>query len=61
MLDFDQMIYGKRLKVDVNFFIRQELAFLSVDELVVQLKKDVDSAYRRFHANFAVRFVQEKH
>ncbi len=48
ILDFNQDIYGKRLMVDILFFIREEQAFNSVDQLVQQLHLDIEYANKRF-------------
>ncbi len=42
ILDFDADLYGKFVKVEFFDFIRSERRFKGVDELVVQLKKDVE-------------------
>lgn len=41
ILDFDQMIYGKELKVEFVEHIRDEVKFESKEDLMNQLKKDV--------------------
>lgn len=41
ILDFDQMIYGKELKVEFVEFMRDEVKFDSKEALMDQLKKDV--------------------
>lgn len=48
ILHFNQDIYGKRLMVDILFFIREEQAFNSVDQLVQQLHLDIEYANKRF-------------
>lgn len=42
ILDFDQDIYGDSLSVKVIFFIRDEIAFKSKDQLIQQLNYDVE-------------------
>ena len=49
LFDFDKEIYGEELKVDVCFYIREETAFSSVDQLVQQIERDKTYALRRFH------------
>ena len=44
IMDFDQDIYGKALNVEFVERQREELAFGSVDELVRQMKLDVEQA-----------------
>ena len=44
IMDFDQDIYGKQLALEFVERLREELAFESVDELVRQMKLDVEHA-----------------
>lgn len=45
ILDFDQDIYGAQVVVRWNHFLREQVKFASVDELIRQLKQDAkDSA-----------------
>ncbi len=44
IMDFDQDIYGKALNLEFVERLREELAFGSVDELVRQMKLDVEQA-----------------
>lgn len=48
ILGFNQMIYGQILRVDVCFFVREEMKFNSLDQLVEQIKKDVDFVQKDF-------------
>lgn len=48
LLDFDQDIYGEILRVDICFFVRREMTFAKVDELVCQIHKDVALVRRKF-------------
>jgi riboflavin kinase len=41
LFDFDQNIYDEELRVDICFFVRKEMTFSQVDELVCQIHKDV--------------------
>jgi riboflavin kinase/FMN adenylyltransferase len=43
LLDFDGDLYGKRVRVQFVEGLRDEIAFLSPDELVAQMKKDVEA------------------
>ncbi len=47
ILDFDMEIYGKSVKVYFIEYLRDEEKYDSLDELVVQLKKDKEAAERR--------------
>ena len=40
LFDFDEQIYGTRLRVSLLSFVRDEMKFSNLDELVVQLTKD---------------------
>jgi riboflavin kinase/FMN adenylyltransferase len=48
IFDFNEMIYGKKITVEFLSKIRDELHFNSVDELIVQIEKDVVVAKRLF-------------
>lgn len=51
ILDFNQDIYGEHLSIDVLFFIREEQAFHSIDQLVQQLHRDIEQTNRFFDAH----------
>ncbi len=40
ILDFDEQIYGEQLTVSWRSFIREEVKFNGIDELVGQLNRD---------------------
>jgi riboflavin kinase/FMN adenylyltransferase len=44
LLDFDGDLYGKVLRVGFRDFLRAEQKFLELDELKVQIEKDVERA-----------------
>ena len=44
IFDFNQVIYGKEVEVEFISRIRSEIEFKSKDELVVQIKKDIEEA-----------------
>lgn len=44
IFDFDRDIYGSFLEVQLHHFLRPELHFPSMDEMVVQMKKDAEQA-----------------
>ena len=44
LIDFDEDIYGQRLRVEFVSFLRSERRFAGIDEIAAQLKKDVDQA-----------------
>jgi len=48
ILHFNQDIYGEQLRVDILFFIREEQAFNSIDQLVQQLNHDIEQANEQF-------------
>ena len=48
ILHFNQNIYGQQLMIDILFFIREEQAFNSVEQLVQQLENDVEKANKQF-------------
>ncbi len=44
IFDFDRKIYGEEIEVQFVDRIRSEIAFASADELVAQIRKDVETA-----------------
>jgi riboflavin kinase/FMN adenylyltransferase len=42
LLDFDEDIYGCPMRVEFHRFLRHELKFDSVDELVAQMGHDIE-------------------
>ena len=46
LLDFDDDIYGARIDVAFHERLRGELRFGSIDELIAQLRRDVDDTRR---------------
>lgn len=48
IFDFNQVIYGEQLIVEILFLIRHEHAFESVDQLIAQLEQDIEKANRQF-------------
>lgn len=43
IIDFDSDIYDQKIKVECIYYIRNEMKFNGVDELVTQLKKDKET------------------
>jgi riboflavin kinase/FMN adenylyltransferase len=48
LLDFNQDIYGKNLQLDFIKCIRPEIKFSSADELMQQIKQDIDQSHEVF-------------
>lgn len=48
LFDFDGDIYGEQLKIELLLFLRSEIKFSSSEELVMQIRKDRDSALKYF-------------
>lgn len=48
ILDFNEDIYWKDLQIKVCFFLREEVPFASISDLVQQINKDVDLVKNRF-------------
>ena len=46
LLDFDEDIYGQTLETELIAFLRPELKFASVEEMISQIGADVDQARR---------------
>ena len=42
IFDFNEDIYGKKIKIYLKKFIRKEEKFRNLDELINQMKKDVE-------------------
>ncbi len=51
LFDFDREIYGEVIRVDFVQYLREEIKFDSIEELVAQMDKDVENA-RRALANY---------
>ncbi|OLO37974.1 hypothetical protein BTR23_12495 [Alkalihalophilus pseudofirmus] len=49
ILNFNEMIYGQALDVKVCFYLREEIAFPSFNDLIAQINRDIDSVVNRFH------------
>jgi riboflavin kinase/FMN adenylyltransferase len=49
--DFNQDLYGKNLRVELLYFLRDEHKFDSVDSLVLQLKEDENTARKYLENN----------
>ncbi|MEW9673534.1 3,4-dihydroxy-2-butanone-4-phosphate synthase [Ammoniphilus sp. 3BR4] len=47
IFDFDEMIYGESLHVEVCFFVREEMSFSGLEELVSQINRDVEWVKQR--------------
>ncbi len=43
IFEFDKNIYGEYLKIQINEFIRDEIKFKSIDELIKQINIDISS------------------
>lgn len=52
LFDFDQDIYGKEAEVTFNHYLRPEIRFESVDQLVEQIAKDAQEARSFFETRF---------
>lgn len=50
--DFKEDLYGKELNIELLYFLREEQKFNSVDDLVIQLKKDEVEAREFVKDNF---------
>lgn len=46
ILKFDKDIYEEEIGVEVLFFIRDEIKFSGVDELKIQIEKDIEFFYK---------------
>ena len=42
MLDFDKIIYSQIIKFEVCYFIREEKKFNNIEELVQQIRRDIN-------------------
>lgn len=48
IFNFNEMIYEEELKIAVFFFLREETSFDSINQLVLQIKKDIELVKNRF-------------
>lgn len=49
IFDFDEMIYDEILQIDACFFVREEISFSSLEQLISQIKNDVEFVKSRLH------------
>jgi 3,4-dihydroxy-2-butanone 4-phosphate synthase len=47
ILDFNQIIYNQFVQVEVMFFVREQISFSALDELILQIGKDVEFVEKR--------------
>lgn len=47
---FDEMIYDQILQVEACFSVREEISFSNLDQLILQIKDDVEFVKSRLHA-----------
>lgn len=50
IFDFNEMIYDKTLQIETCFFVREEISFSSLDQLISQIKNDVELVKGRLQA-----------
>jgi len=50
IFDFDQMIYGETIYFEIIRKIRESKQFSSVDDLIIQIKKDKDEVVHFFNS-----------
>ena len=48
IFDFDQDIYGDQIKVELFHFHRDEMKFLNLEQLKIQINKDIIEARKYF-------------
>jgi FAD synthase len=48
IFDFNKDLYGEHIDIKVCFFLREEISFPSIMELVTQINIDSESAKSRF-------------
>lgn len=48
LFNFNQMIYNERLHVNIHFFVRSETTFPNMNQLILQIGKDVDYVKKQF-------------
>lgn len=48
ILDFNENIYGRFIKIEIYHFIREEIKFSTKEELIYQIKKDQEDCMRNF-------------
>ncbi len=54
LFDFNGDLYDKEIKIDLLFFLREEQKFDSVEDLIVQLKKDKENALAFLQNNLSL-------
>ena len=53
LFDFDEDLYGQTVETDLIWFLRPELTFSSLDELIVQIGEDVTEARQKLIPPFS--------
>lgn len=51
LFDFDEDLYGKTIEVEIIYYIRPELKFGSIEELVTRMREDIIVAKNYFKQN----------
>lgn len=50
IFDFNEMIYDKTLQIETCFFVREEISFSNLDQLISQITSDVELVKGRLQA-----------
>lgn len=53
LFDFDGNLYGQKLKIELLFFLREEKKFDSVEDLILQIKKDKENSLEYLQNNLS--------
>jgi riboflavin kinase/FMN adenylyltransferase len=48
LFDFNHSIYGEEINVEVKFFIREEVKFSSISQLIQQIENDIKNVKYKF-------------
>jgi 3,4-dihydroxy-2-butanone 4-phosphate synthase len=55
ILDFNHLIYGEGINIEVKFFIREEKKFNSINQLIQQIENDIKEVKYKFELLQAVK------
>lgn len=55
IFDFNHSIYGEEINVEVKFFIREEIKFCSINQLIQQIEKDIQKVKDTFELQQMVK------
>lgn len=53
LIDFDENIYGKNIKINLEKYLREEIKFDTIEELIKQMQEDIKYIKKEFVKNYS--------